>query len=267
MFPVSQRINAERALLLAWPRAILLQLAHPLVAAGVADHSAFRAGPLTAAQRLRATVRAMLALTFEDDASRARTIAGIQAIHRRVRGTLHESVGTFPAGTPYSAEDPALVLWVHATIVESMVAGHEALIGPVDGRDRDAYCAEARPVALDLGAVPGDVPDSWRALVAYVERVRRSGTLGVGCAASEVARAVMFPPPGALIWPLARASRLITAGLLPGDVRDLYGYEWAARHAARFDRSTALVRRVRRHLPDRIALWASARAVRRAAAA
>lgn len=261
----SQRINAERVLLLAWPRAILLQLAHPLVAAGVADHSAFRAGPLTAAQRLHATVRAMLALTFEDEATRARTIAGIQTIHTRVNGTLREPVGAFAAGTRYSAEDPALVLWVHATIVESMVIGHDALVGPLEAIDKDSYCEEARPVAIELGAAADDVPDCWEGLTGYVERVRRSGTLGVGSAAREVGRAVMFPPRSALIWPLARASRLVTAGLLPGDVRDLYGYEWSARHAARFERSAAFVRRARRLLPNRVALWASARAVRRAA--
>src|SRR5690606_11371838 len=109
-------INAERLMLLAWARAILLQLAHPLIAAGVYEHSAFRSGPLTAAGRLYHTVKAMLALTFGDAAAQRTTIDNILSIHRRVRGTIPEAAGRFPAGTPYSAEDPDLVLWVHATL-------------------------------------------------------------------------------------------------------------------------------------------------------
>ena len=112
-------------MILAWPRAILLQLAHPLVAAGVAEHSTFRAGPVTAAKRLHHTIRAMLSLVFGDEAAQARTIAAIRAIHKRVNGQLKTDVGPFPAGTRYSAEDPALLLWVHMTLIESVVFAHD----------------------------------------------------------------------------------------------------------------------------------------------
>src|SRR5205814_3480852 len=98
---MAHRLNGERAVLFGWSRAILLQLAHPLIAAGVANHSSFRQGPFTAAARLHHTVRAMLALTFGTEAKRDAALAGIMAIHRRVHGTLEESVGPFPAGTPY----------------------------------------------------------------------------------------------------------------------------------------------------------------------
>src|SRR5688572_32830582 len=114
MFPISRQINAERLMLLGWSRAILLQLAHPLVAAGVADHSSFRDGGLAAAKRLHLTVKAMLALSFGDEHSRAAALDGIRTIHRRVHGHIAAQAGRFPAGTPYSAEDPDLVLWVHA---------------------------------------------------------------------------------------------------------------------------------------------------------
>src|SRR5688500_9884495 len=100
---ISHRINAERIVLPGWSRAILLQLAHPLVAAGVAEHSTFRGGPLTAAVRLHHTVRAMLALTFGDEATREAALEGIRAIHRRVHGRLPVAAGRFPEGTPYSA--------------------------------------------------------------------------------------------------------------------------------------------------------------------
>ena len=117
---VAHRVNAERVVLLGWGRAILLQLAHPLVAAGVHDHSSVRATPWAAATRLHTTVRAMLALTFGTDAERQHALYGIQQIHRRVRGHLPTAVGAWAAGTAYSAEDPALVLWVHLTLLESV---------------------------------------------------------------------------------------------------------------------------------------------------
>src|SRR5688500_1347692 len=103
---ISRRVNAERIVVLSWSRAILLQLAHPLVAAGVAEHSSFRHGRLTAAKRLHQTIRAMLALTFGDDRARTRALEGIRGIHRRVHGQLSTAVGIFPEGAPYSAEDP-----------------------------------------------------------------------------------------------------------------------------------------------------------------
>jgi uncharacterized protein (DUF2236 family) len=118
---VSRRINAERLLLLAWLRAILLQLAHPLIAAAVAEHSSFRGSTAGAWARLRHTIDAMLALTFGTGVERDAALEGIRAIHRRVSGTLTQASGPFAAGTRYSAEDPALLAWVHATLIESIV--------------------------------------------------------------------------------------------------------------------------------------------------
>src|SRR5687767_8941419 len=105
---VVDRINSERVVLLGWSRAILMQLAHPLVAAGVLQHSTFKGGVVEAAARLHHTVSAMLSLTFADEARRTATLTQIRAIHRRVHGSLAAPAGPFPAGTRYSAEDPAL---------------------------------------------------------------------------------------------------------------------------------------------------------------
>ena len=98
---ISWRVNAERLMLLAWARAILLQLAHPLIAAGVAEHSTFRGGVLAAALRLHHTVHAMLSLTFGDAPAREQTLDTIRAIHRRVNGRLPHAVGSYASGTAY----------------------------------------------------------------------------------------------------------------------------------------------------------------------
>ena len=142
---VAFRVNGERLVILGWSRAILLQLAHPLIAAGVFDHSGFRASPMAAIGRLYHTTRAMLAITFGDEPRRSAAIDGIRRIHTRVHGTLPDPVGPFPVGTPYSAEDPALLLWVHATLIESIVITYQHLVGPLSADERDAYCVASAP--------------------------------------------------------------------------------------------------------------------------
>ncbi len=265
---ISRRVNAERLVLLGWSRAILLQLAHPLVAAGVADHSSFRAGAFEAARRLRHTVRAMLALTFGSDQEHARAIQGILAIHRRVHGQLRHDVGPFPAGTRYSAEDPALVVWVHATLIESVVLVYEALIRPLTPHERDLYCADAAPVALELGARPEEVPRTWEAVQAYLRETYASGVIAVGPDARELASAVLSTKLSAAAWPLAWTNRILTVGWLPAAVREQYGFRWTAADAIRFRRAMRLVKATRRILPRPAAWWRAARySIRRATSA
>lgn len=260
----SAKINSERLMLLAWSRAILLQFAHPLVAAGVYEHSAFRATRREAAQRLQGTVRAMLALTFGNPAQRGATIERIRAIHRRVHGVLPEAVGPFPAGTPYSAEDPALVLWVHATLVESVPYFYELLVGPLGAAEHDAYCESAAAVAVELGAVPRDVPRSRAALLSYIDGVHRSGRLAVGRHARELAARVLAPPFGPLSAPAASVNRLLTIGTLPAAVRSDYAFDWTARDEKLLAMTLPALRIVRRTLPELAAQWGAARRSQRA---
>jgi uncharacterized protein (DUF2236 family) len=263
---VSQRVNAERLMLLAWPRAILLQLAHPLVAAGVAGHSRFAEGPRATAARLLHTVRAMLALTFGDGTEQQATIERILQIHRHVHGSLAATVGPFRAGTSYSAEDPALVLWVHLTLLESIVLVHDQLFPPLSEAERDVYCAEAAWVACALGARQADVPRTWDALGRAVASAHESGVLVVGPDARAVAAHVMAPPFGPLAYPLSAAVRFVTRAWLPEPIRTQYGLEWSAADARRLPVMLAMVRAARRMLPARAAHWPESRQVPRRSA-
>jgi len=245
--------------LAGWTRAILLQVGHPLIAAGVVRHSSFRDNPVSSARRLHHTVRAMLGLTFGDAATHARVIEEIRAIHRRVRGQLKEAVGVFPAGAFYSAEDPALVLWVHATLLESVLQAYDALVEPVGVGDRDAYCREASSVAIELGARPADVPLDWAALERYLSDVRQSGAIVVGPDARAVSTLLLRGRFSTLMGPVAWANRMLTAGWLPSDLRAQYGFEWSGSHDRQFGRVVATVRRARRMLPDAVALWPESR--------
>jgi uncharacterized protein (DUF2236 family) len=256
--PISGRVNAERLVLLGWSRAILLQLAHPLVAAGVADHSSFRGGGLAAARRLHLTVRAMLALTFGDPRERTAALEGILAIHRRVHGQLAAAAGRFPAGTAYSAEDPDLVLWVHATLLESIPLIYDGVVRAMTAAERDAYCAEAAPIAIDLGARAADVPRSWPALNAYMDRMYAAGSIAVSAQARELASAVLAPPFAPLVAPAAWLNRLVTVGLLPPRIRADYGFEWTRANDVTLARVTRAIRAVRRLTPTAVALWPAA---------
>lgn len=255
---VSARVNAERIVLFGWSRAILLQLAHPLVAAGVAGHSTFRTGVFGAAVRLHHTVRAMTRLTFGTPDEHAAALAGIRRIHQRVNGRLPDRVGPFAAGTPYSAEDPALVLWVHATLLESLPMVYERLVAPLTPEERDAYCREGAPLARALGA-GDDVPESWEALTAYMQRMYASGQIAVGPAARDVADAVLAPPLGMFVAPARAMNRTMTLGLLPPVVRDQYGWAWSPSQDASLRRTLAVLRALHRAAPRRLRHWPEAR--------
>jgi uncharacterized protein (DUF2236 family) len=258
--PISRRINAERIALLGWGRAILLQLAHPLIAAGVHDHSGFRSTTWAAITRLYHTVHAMLALTFGTDEERTRALGGIRQIHQRVHGQLRSATGRFGVGTPYSAEDPDLVLWVHATLLESVPLAYERFVGPLTIAERDAYCAEAAPIAVELLARPEDVPRTWAETRAYLDRMYASGDLVVSQEAHDLARAVLSPAAaGRLAAPATWVNRIVTLGLLPPQIRRQYRFEWSRGNQRAFNVLVSALRTARRLSPAAIALWPESR--------
>jgi uncharacterized protein (DUF2236 family) len=249
---VARRVNAERLVVLGWPRAILLQIAHPLVAAGVGDHSSFRRSKVTAVVRLHHTIRAMRGLVFGDDARRRASLEKILAIHRRVHGRLREPAGMFPAGTPYSAEDPDLVLWVHATLLESLPLAYTALVGDIDAAELDAYCAEAASIAADLGARPEDIPHTWTDTRRYLDRGYTTVAATVSKDARELAAAVLSRP-------FEMVTRLFTVGHLPAHLRTQYGFAWTAAQQARLELVSSAAKKMRSLTPDALALWPDAR--------
>jgi uncharacterized protein (DUF2236 family) len=256
---VAWRINGERIVLLGWTRAILMQLAHPLVAAGVYDHSSFRADPGTAVARLRHTVQAMLALTFGDAAEQARAYDGIRAIHRRVHGTLPVAAGRFAAGTPYSAEDPDLVLWVHATLMESIPLVYERLVAPLSIAERDRYCAEAVRVAVALGARDHQVPRAWADVRRLIDATSAANTIAVTPQARELAQALLAPRSVVMRGPAAWLNRLFAVGDLPPFLREQYELSWTPRDERALARVSSLLRSMRMGTPGIVALWPQAR--------
>jgi len=201
----------------------------------------------------------MLALSFGTDAEREHALHGIRTIHTRVHGQLTDTVGVFPAGTSYTAEDPALVLWVHLTLLESIPLAYERFVGAVSTEERDTYCAETAWVPIALGARAADVPMTWLHASEQLTRMYASGTLAVGHQAHALSTAVLTPRFSRLVPPLASWNRLVAVGLLPASIREQYGLNWNDADQRRFERTVRRLRRIRRRLPDFVALWPDAR--------
>lgn len=251
---ITWKINREVIVVAGWGRAILLQLAHPAIAAGVHGHSSFRGSLRASVRRLHSTVGAMLSLTFGDTEQMITAAAGINLIHDRVSGRVREG-----AGEAYSAHDPDLQRWVHATLLETMPLTYELLVGPLTLHERDRYCSEAALMEPLLGMPDGWLPRNSAQLDTYMREMLAGGRLAVTDTSRALARAVLYPPRWHVGWPAFRAMQLVTIGSLPRSIRHAYGFEWGARDERAFARWTALLRTSRRLLPALAREWPMAR--------
>lgn len=207
--------------------AVLLQVAHPLVACGVVEHSGYDRDLW---RRLARTLRALYLITFGDRAEAERAGAAVQAVHARVQGRTRTRLGPFPAGTSYSASDPELMLWVHATLVHSSLAAYERFVEPLTPEDRERYNDEMNLVAVLFG-VPAEVlPDTYGEFRSYFESQVRSDAITVTEPAREVAEVILAAPLPAPLRLLAPAHRLATARILPPKLRAQYGLRWTGLH-------------------------------------
>lgn len=250
---ISWKINGEMIAVAGWGRAILMQLAHPAVAAGVHDHTTFRGSLRASFRRFHSTVGAMLAITFGDSEEMIAAAAGINTIHDRVRGV----VGS--AGETYSAHDPDLQRWVQATLVESIPLTYELLIRRLTPAERDRYCAESALMEPLLGMPAGWLPRAAHDLDSYINRMLASGQLRVTATSRALAGAVLYPPHWRLLWPAFRPLQLLAIGTLPPSLREAYGFEWRERDGRALARWTRWLRVVLRMVPPLARRWPRAR--------
>jgi uncharacterized protein (DUF2236 family) len=253
------KLQREVVLLAGWGRAILLQIAHPLVAQGVADHSGFAAERWARVGRLKRTVEAMLALTFGTPAESVAAAAGINRIHDRVHGRLPQPAGAFASGSGYSAHDPKLLTWVHVTLVDTFLVTYERFVAPLTPAERDRYCVEATVSAPLLGIAPEALPRSASELSACMERMLASDQIAVTDTARRLADEIVSR---ALPWParpLLALAGLPTVGLLPASIREAYGFEWTPRQERALRLLSAATRRSLPLLPPLLRHWPAAR--------
>lgn len=220
-----QRVHGEGVLLLGGGRALLMQLAHPLVARGVAEHSDYRADRLG---RLLRTLRPMYAIVFGTPAQAHDAARRVNALHERVRGV------------DYRATDPLLLAWVLATLIDSALVVHRRFLGPLGSAEEQRYYDDMlRAGALlrvPADALPVDVPGFRRYLDDMV------ASLEVTDEARALTSTLFKPLPAS--GPLMPLTRELTAGLLPPRLRREYGLSWGPTRAATLEVASAVSRRV-----------------------
>lgn len=226
-----RRINAESGLLLGAGYAVLLQIAHPSVAQGVADHSDFASRPL---DRLRGTLYYVYGTALGTDEERERVWAIVRALHRKVRGT------------GYNALDPELLLWVGATLYQSSARMHELVIGNFSPEDHARFLRDSSVYATALGLPEERWPASPEAFEEYWEQAY--ARLEVTSTAHDLAED-LFRPKNRLLWPLTLAQRFLTGGLLPPRLRRDFGIPWSPAKQRGFDRLIRVTRVVYPRLP------------------
>ncbi len=244
---VARRMNREAFLLLGGTAALLLQIAHPLIAAGVSRHSDFRRDPFG---RLLRTLNTTLAIVF---GTTPQANVGLRKIDRR-----HVPVrGRAAGGKPYDAHDPALLVWVQATLVLTSLRLYELVRGRLSDAQRDAYWAEARFFAGELGATRAALPASFDALLRY-ERHMLASEVTPDADAIAVAREVLRPLrwlPDLAYWPVDS----FTAGLLPPSLQLAFGMPWRRRERIWFRFVISALRLLVPLVPDRIRVVPQAR--------
>jgi len=231
-------LNREATLLLAaGPRALLLQIAHPLVAEGVDQHSAFRSDPWG---RLAATLRSYLTIVYGDGATARAEIGRLGRLHRTVVGPVRDPLAVAStAAERYAARDPALALWVHATLVDSTIVAYDAWIEPLSAARRERFYAETRPIGRAFGIPDELLPVGYDAFADYVAAMLGAqGPVHPTPTARALALAILHPPlspllPGALGQAAGRLPRSAvtwtmwpSVALLPSGVRDEFGLVW-----------------------------------------
>jgi len=243
-----RRVNREAVLLAGGGRALLMQIAHPLVAAGVARHSGFERDPLG---RLWRTLDLTLTIVFGDAASAVTAVKRIEKLHSVVRGHLTESVGPFDARSTYDATDPALLFWVHATLIDSALSTYDRFVRPLDEHERLAFFEESKTTARLFGVPEEHIPADANEFDRYMRGMLAGDTLTIGDDARRVASSIMDPPLPAGLRQIAGSGRIFTEGMLPAELRQRFGYSWNHSRQRNLERAQAFSRRVLPYLPAR----------------
>jgi uncharacterized protein (DUF2236 family) len=217
------RINREAVLLGGGPCALLLQVAHPLVAEGVAQHSTFEADPF---RRLHGTITTTMDLVFGDGRAAERAVRKLNSVHATVRGEVSDERARELA-TTYRALDPELLLWVQVTLIISSVRAYQRWVAPLTKSELEQFWQEARSVGTRLGIPLSLSPIDWSALAEYWRSMlRRGGPIHVTATARRLAPMIIRPPLPVTPGPIVDLLALPGLSLLPARLRAEFGIDW-----------------------------------------
>lgn len=249
------RVNREGALLLGGGRALLLQVAHPLVAAGVAQHSNYREDPWG---RLYRTLDTVTTIVFGATADAEEAAARLQRVHTRVNGVADD-------GTPYQATSHDLLMWVHATLVDTSLRIYENYVGSLTLDQKQRYYEEQKLLGQQYGIPYDEHPATYADFNEYFDDVVHGGTLQASDTLRDVADATLRPllPLAFVQRPAVEYLKLVTAALLPAWIRDELGMPWGPKRARVHEAQRAVIRRLIPVLPSLLREFPPARSADR----
>lgn len=249
-----RRLHRLRITAISGVRALLMQACDPLAVVGFDRHSRIFDDPKS---RLISTDRNMSRIYFGDEQTAERTGRIIRAMHRRVRGEVEEDYGPIAAGTSYSADDPELMLWTLATLADSAIVYYEKFVGALAPAEREEYWSDYRRIGRLLGMPESSLPETEPELRGYVRGRLTDGSLYISDEIARRAKAIIFEPPFTgitkiAVTPLTEAVKLSSVGLLPREIRKLYGFGWDPARAAILESLAFQIRLGQRVWPDQI---------------
>jgi uncharacterized protein (DUF2236 family) len=247
-----RRVHRESVVALSGPRALLMQAAHPVAFAGFFAHTGALDEPY---ERLARTAAVMDTIGFGSRAAADRATRRVRAMHRRVRGVT-------PDGRAYAADDPELLLWILACLVDSALVVYQKYVRSLSRDERDAYWRDYRVIGGLFGLRDAEMPATIEGFDAYMAGMLGGGELQVVPEARALAVQIVLRPPVPLAArPLLELANQITVGLLPQRIRRQYGLRWdPARDLALHGGAEYVKRVVVPLLPARLRLVPSARA-------
>ena len=237
---ITRRVNRENILLLGGGRALLMQLAHPMVAAGVDEHSDFRAHPI---RRLRRTIRMTMAIVFGDRNTALAAARGVNQAHAKVQGP------------GYRALDPDLLLWVYATLADTALVTYEAFVQRLLPREREEFHQEFKLLGELLGIPSDRFPSTVSDFDAYLEQMVSEGPVRVDARARELAEQIMRPRVRLLPGPVMIPLNVVTTGLLTPALREQYGLPWGPGQQRAYRLALKVLPRVIALTPPLLRVW------------
>lgn len=221
---IIRRVHREHVLALAGPRALLMQAAHPVAFTGFFAATSALEDPYP---RLARTADLIDTIVWGERDATDEATARVRSVHSRMRGRLVHDAGRFPAGTPWAADDPELLLWILATLVDSGLLVYERYVGALSREERELYWRDYRVLGRLFGLSDADMPTTLGDLEDYLSEMLDGDVLHVTEQARALAiRIVLQPPVPLAARPLLELANFATIGLLPPRLRRQYGLGW-----------------------------------------
>ena len=244
---VSWKVNRESALFLAAGRAALLQLAHPWVAAAIAQHSKTFHDPIS---RFHRTFRVMFTVSFGSMEQAFAAARQLHHMHQSIRGAVPETIGRFSAGSSYEANEVNALRWVYATLIDSSVLAYDLVLPPLTEVECERYYRESRTVASLFGIPYEYWPPDWDGFQTYMHSTLASDILGVSPATRQMGHdlqrgaGLMLRPP---FW-----YRALNVEILPPRFREEFQFTYRDREQRSTERALRWIRRFYHRLPPAI---------------